>query len=47
MMGGACGKCGGERRCIQGFGEENQRGRNHLKDIDLDGRIILKGAFNK
>jgi hypothetical protein len=36
---------GGEERCIQCFGTENLRERDHLEDSDLDGRIILRWVF--
>jgi hypothetical protein len=38
---------GGEERRTQGFGEENMRDRDHLKDPVVDGRIILRGIFRK
>jgi hypothetical protein len=31
-MGGACGTCGGEKRCIKGFDRET----HHLEDQDVD-----------
>jgi hypothetical protein len=37
------GKCGRYERCVQGFGGE----RHHLKDVGLDGKIILKRIFKK
>jgi hypothetical protein len=37
-MGGAHGTCGGEERCINGFGGENLRERDNFKDLDVDGR---------
>jgi len=40
-MGGACSAYGGEERLIQGFGWET-RGRDHLGDPDVDGRIKLR-----
>jgi hypothetical protein len=46
-MGGACGKCGGEERCVQGFGEVNLQERGHLEDLKVDGIIILKWIFKK
>jgi hypothetical protein len=30
-----------------GFWWENSRARNHLKDLEVDGRIILKWIFKK
>jgi hypothetical protein len=37
---------GGEKRRVQGFGEETE-GKNHLEDTGLDGRIILRRLFRK
>jgi hypothetical protein len=37
------GTCGRYERCIRGFGEERYR----LKDVGLDGKIILKWIFKK
>jgi hypothetical protein len=34
------------RRCTEGL-EEKRKERDHLKDIGLDGRIILKWTLNK
>jgi hypothetical protein len=39
---GACGTYGGEDRWIQQFGGGNLRERDHLEDLGIDGRIILK-----
>jgi len=36
-----------EDRCVQGFGGGNPRERDHLEDIDVDGRIILKWTLKK
>jgi hypothetical protein len=38
---------GGEERCIQGFGGGNLREKDFLKDLGVDGRIILKLIFKK
>jgi hypothetical protein len=46
-MGAACGTCGREERCIQAFGGGNLRERDHLEDLRLDRRIILKYIFKK
>ena len=43
-MGGACSTCGGEERCIQGFGGETE-GKIPLGSPDVDGRIIFKRIF--
>ena len=45
-MGGACCAYGGGERPIQGFGGKPE-GRNHLRDLDVDGMIILKWIFRK
>jgi hypothetical protein len=41
-VGGACGTYGREERCIQGFGGGNLKERDHVEDLDIGGRIILK-----
>ena len=46
-MGGACGTYGGRERCVQGFGGENLREKDHWGDQDVDGRIILRRIFRK
>jgi hypothetical protein len=33
--------------CTQSFGMENGKARDDLKDIDIDGRVILKRTFEK
>jgi hypothetical protein len=37
----------GEEKCTQGFGGENMKERAHLKDIGVDGRIILNVILKK
>jgi hypothetical protein len=34
-------------RCVQGFGWETLRERDHMKDLGVDGRIILKMILKK
>jgi hypothetical protein len=46
-MDGECTTYGGEERCIQGFGGENLRERDHLEDPGIDGRIILGWIVRK
>ena len=41
-MGGVFRTYGVEGRCIQGFGGGNLRERNHLEDLSVGWRIILK-----
>jgi hypothetical protein len=43
----ACGAYGGEERCTQVFSGGNLREEDHLKDPDVDGRIILKWIFER
>ena len=38
----------GEKGCIQGFGRKKKlRAKDHLRNLDVDGRIILKCVFKK
>jgi hypothetical protein len=43
-MGGACGTCMGDVHIRFG---ENRGERDHLKDLGVDGKIILKLIFKK
>jgi hypothetical protein len=36
-----------EVRCIQGFGGETYKERDHLEDPGIDGRIIFRWIFRK
>jgi hypothetical protein len=44
-MGGTCGTYVGQSRCIQDFLWGDLMERDHLEDLGLDGRIILKWVF--
>jgi hypothetical protein len=41
-MGGVCGKYETQQRCIAGFWWEELMDRDHVEDLGVDGRIILK-----
>jgi hypothetical protein len=41
-MGGSCSTYGGKKRRVQNFGEKNLMERDHLENISIYGRIILK-----
>jgi hypothetical protein len=41
-MGGACSTNGRDEKCVQKFWSENLKGRDHLEDLGVDGRIILE-----
>jgi len=45
-MSRACGTYGGEERSIQGLVGKPE-GKNHLEDLGIYGRIILKMFFRK
>jgi hypothetical protein len=34
-------------RCIQFFLSENEKGRDHSEDLDVNGKIILKWILNR
>jgi len=37
--GGGCGKRTDGQKCIRDFGGENQKKRDHLEDLGVDGRM--------
>jgi hypothetical protein len=39
--------CGKDGKCVHTFGQKHPKERDHLKDIDVDVRRILKWALNK
>jgi hypothetical protein len=41
MIGGACSIHGRDKKCIKSFGQ-NLKGRDHLGDIGIYGRIMLE-----
>jgi hypothetical protein len=45
-MGGAC-SADGEEKGVYGVLVEKSKGKNHLVDSDVDGRIILRCIFRK
>jgi hypothetical protein len=46
-MGRTCGTYGGEEKCITGIRWGNLREGDHLKDLSVDGNIILKWIFER
>jgi hypothetical protein len=44
---GACSTYGEKKGCIQNFGGETLGEGDHLRDPDVDGRIILNWIFKK
>ena len=45
-MGAACSTYGGKESYVWGLSAET-KGKNHLEDIGVDGRILLKWILNK
>jgi hypothetical protein len=39
---GTCGTHRTAEKCIQNFGQENLKGRDHMEDIGIDVKIILE-----
>jgi len=46
-LGRTCGTYGGQERIIHGIGGGQPVERDHLEDLSIDGRIILKLIFKK
>jgi len=46
-MGGACGTHGEEENYTEVLGGGKLRGRDHVEDLDINLRIILKWIFEK
>jgi hypothetical protein len=42
----ACRTDVGEERCLQGFGGGKLMERDHLEDLSVDGRILLRWIFS-
>jgi hypothetical protein len=46
-IGGACSMYGGDEKHVQGLGGKNLQERNHLENLDVNRRIILKWILRK
>jgi hypothetical protein len=46
-MGRACSTRGKGEKRVESFGRQTLNGRDHLKDLGLDGRIILEWILYK
>jgi len=46
-MGAECDTYGGNKGILKGFWSGNLRERDHLNNLGIEGRIILKLTFNK
>jgi hypothetical protein len=46
-MGRVCGTYGRQERCLQGFGGENTRKRDHSEDPGVDGKRVSRWIFRK
>jgi hypothetical protein len=46
-LGGECGTCGGEEKCLKGFRWRNVKDRDYLEERRIDGRVILKRILKK
>jgi hypothetical protein len=45
MMSWPCSAYGGQERCMPGFGGGNKQEGEHLEDVVVDGKLILKLIF--
>jgi hypothetical protein len=46
-MGGACSLHGRDEKCIQSFLSKNLKGKTHLYDLSIDGRIMLEWSLGE
>jgi hypothetical protein len=46
-MGGACSIKRRDAKCIQNFGQKKLKGRDHLDDLGIDGKIISEQLLGK
>jgi hypothetical protein len=46
-MGGTCSTHGRDTKCEQNFGREKSNGKDHPKDLGIDGKIILGCVLGK
>jgi hypothetical protein len=46
-MGGACSTARRDERYVQNFGRKNLKGRDHLKDIGVDGKVNSEWILDK
>jgi len=46
-MGGECSTHGIDEKCLTIFWLENLKGREHLEDLDIHGKIILESILGK
>jgi hypothetical protein len=46
-VGRTCGSHGGGERCLQGFGKEALKVRDHWEDLGIGGRITLNWTLGR
>jgi hypothetical protein len=44
-MGGTCNTHGRDVKCVQSFGPKHLKGRGHLEDLRVRGRMIINWNF--